>query len=221
MTILLASLTRVAEKRGNVPHELERLQSMLTKGLAATRSLWSDVQTGYHWVYRAAHILSNDETLKGAQVRQRYEELLTEMAEVSASSKALTTMLTTFRKVTTSYWPGLFHCYDVPDLPRTNNDLEHYFGSARHYERRATGRKSASPGLIIRGPVRVITLVASCHQQFSCDDLRLTDIARWRTLRNELDYRQTICRDRSRFRKSPEAYVAALEEMLLTERLPT
>ncbi len=221
MTILLASLTRVADKRGNVPRELERLQSMLTKGLMATSSLWSDVQTGYHWVYRAAHILSNDETEKGAQVRQRYEELLDSMTEVSASSEVLTTMLTTFRKVTASYWPGLFHCYDVPDLPRTNNDLEHYFGSARYFERRTTGRKSASPGLVVRGPVRVITLVASCHQQFSSDELRLTDISRWRTLRNELDYRQTIRRDRSRFRKSPEAYVAALEEMLLTERLPT
>lgn len=74
---------------------------------------------------------------------------------------------------------------------------------------------------MVRGPVRVITLVASCHQQFSSDDLCLTDIARWRTLRNELDYRQTIRRDRSRFRQSPEAYVAALEAMLLTERLPT
>jgi hypothetical protein len=61
-----------------------------------------------------------------------------------AVRSALTTMLTTFRKVTASYWPGLFHCYDVPDLPRTNNDLEHYFGSARYAKRRATGRKSAS-----------------------------------------------------------------------------
>lgn len=109
----------------------------------------------------------------------------------------------------------------MPDLPRTNNDLEHYFGSARYYERRATGRKSASPGLVVRGPVRVIALVASCHRHFTSDDLHLTDISRWRTLRNELDYRQTIRRDRYRFRKSPEAYLAALEEMLLTERLPT
>ena len=120
---------------GSVAGELERLQSMLTKGVTATSSLWADVQTGYHWVYRAAHILSNDEKLKGAQVRQRYERLLAEMADVSASSEALTTMLTTFRKVTASYWPGLFHCYDVPDLPRTNNGLEYYFGSARYSER--------------------------------------------------------------------------------------
>jgi len=24
--------------------------------------------------------------------------------------------------VSRSYWPGLFHCYVVPGLPRTNND---------------------------------------------------------------------------------------------------
>ena len=35
---------------------------------------------------------------------------------------ALTTMGATFRKVTTSYWPGFFHCYEVTDLLRTNND---------------------------------------------------------------------------------------------------
>ncbi|HWT78832.1 MAG TPA: hypothetical protein VN648_08505, partial [Candidatus Methylomirabilis sp.] len=26
-----------------------------------------------------------------------------------------------FLKVTRSYWPGLFRCYDAADLPRTNN----------------------------------------------------------------------------------------------------
>ena len=29
-----------------------------------------------------------------------------------------------FLKVFRSYWPGLFHCYDVEDLPRTNNNLD-------------------------------------------------------------------------------------------------
>jgi len=48
------------------------------------------------------------------------------MEQTPTSSKTLATMLSTFRKVTTSYWPGLFHCYDQADLPRTNNDLEQY-----------------------------------------------------------------------------------------------
>ena len=46
-----------------------------------------------------------------------------------------------FRKVTRSYWSGLFHCYDVADLPRTNNDLEQLFGAHRYHERRSSGRK--------------------------------------------------------------------------------
>ncbi len=49
---------------------------------------------------------------------------------------ALTPAVVHFQKVTASYWDGLFHCYQVQDLPRTNNDLEQFFGTARHVERR-------------------------------------------------------------------------------------
>jgi hypothetical protein len=78
------------------------------------------------WVHRAAHILSNEENLSAAQVRYSYEDFLAEMGRVPTSSETLVTMLSTFRKVTASYWPGLFHCYDLRDLPRTNNELEQY-----------------------------------------------------------------------------------------------
>src|SRR3712207_8356057 len=66
-----------------------------------------------------------------------------------------------FLKVTVSYWPCRFHCYGVADLPRTNNDLEHLFGSNRYHERRATGRKTASPGTVLRGAVRLIAATAT------------------------------------------------------------
>ena len=143
------------------------MQSFLTEGLTETAPLWSDVQQGYAWVHRAAHILTNDEKQTATQVRHTYENLLTEMEQAPTSSETLATMLSIFRKVTMSYWPGLFHCYDVPDLPRTNNELEQYFGSARYHERRATGRKQASPGLVVRGAVRVVASVASRLHPFS------------------------------------------------------
>src|SRR5258708_17930253 len=101
------------------------MHAYLSKGLAATHPLWADVQAGYTWVHRAAHLLTNDEKQNATQIRQSYETLLTEMGQAPAASETLTTMLTTFCKVTASYWPGLFHCYDEPDLPRTNTDLEH------------------------------------------------------------------------------------------------
>jgi hypothetical protein len=191
------------------------------KGLTETASLWSDVKLGYAWVHRAAHILTNDEKQNAAQVRQTYEGLLAEMEQISTSSETLATMLSTFRKVTTSYWPSLFHCYDHADLPRTNNELEQYFGSARYHERRASGRKCASPGLVVRGAVRVVASVASRLCPFSGAELCLTDPMRWRTLRSELDHRQEARRMQHRFRKSPENYLAALEEKLIKERLPS
>ena len=197
------------------------MQFFLTKGLTQTASLWTDVQQGYVWVYRAANILTNDEKQKAAQVRQAYEVLLTEMEQAPTSSEALTTILSTFRKVTTSYWPGLFHCYDHADLPRTNNDLEQYFGSARYRERRATGRKQASPGLVVRGAVRVVASIASGLHPFSGAELCLTDPRRWRDLRSELEHRHEARRMQHRFRKSPESYLAALEEKLIKKRLPT
>jgi hypothetical protein len=197
------------------------MQFFLTKGLTETTPLWSDIQQGYAWVYRAAHLLTNDENQKAAQVRQTYESLLAEMEQVPTPSETLSTMLSTFRKVTVSYWPGLFHCYDHADLPRTNNDLEQYFGSARYHERRATGRKCAAPGLVVRGAVRVVASVASRLHPFSGAELCPADLTRWRALRNELDHRHEARRMQHRFRKSPESYLAVLEEKLIKERLPT
>src|SRR5258708_2810614 len=197
------------------------MQFFLAKGLTETAVLWPDVQQGYAWVHRAAHILTNDEKQNAGQVRQTYEELLDEMEQASSSSEALTTMLSTFRKVTASYWSGLFHCYDHTDLPRTNNELEQYFGSARYHERRATGRKQASPGLVVRGAVRIVASVASRLHSFSGVELCPTDLAPWRALRSELNNRHEGRRMQHRFRKSPEKYLAALEEKLIKERLPS
>jgi hypothetical protein len=197
------------------------MQFFLTTGLAETAELWADVKQGYAWVHRAAHILSNDDKLSATGVRQTYETFLAEMEHTPTPSEPLATMLSTFRKVTTSYWPGLFHCYDHADLPRTNNELEQYFSSVRYHERRATGRKQASPGVIIRGAVRVVASVASCLHPFSGPELCPTDLIRWRTLRSELNHRHEARCMQYRFRKSPEWYLAALEEKLSKERLPS
>jgi hypothetical protein len=195
-------------------------RAFLTKGLTETAALWSDVKQGYAWVHRAAHLLSNDDKLEASEVCQTYETLLAEMEQTATPSETLATMLSTFRKVATSYWSGLFHCYDIPDLPRTNNELEQYFGSARYHERRATGRKQASPGLVVRGSVRIGASVASRLHAFSGPELCPIDLVRWRTLRSELNHRQEARCKQHRFRKSPETYLLALEEKLGKERLP-
>lgn len=81
LSLIMASLERVAQKEA-LPSPLDKLHRLLTKGIAATEPLWSDVQAGYALVHRAAHILTNDEKKNAAQVRQIYELLLTEMAQI-------------------------------------------------------------------------------------------------------------------------------------------
>ncbi|HSF31208.1 MAG TPA: transposase [Candidatus Tectomicrobia bacterium] len=44
-------------------------------------------------------------------------------------------------KVSRSYWPGLFHCYDVPRVPRTNNELESRFRDTGRRLLRTTGQQ--------------------------------------------------------------------------------
>ena len=48
-------------------------------------------------------------------------------------------------------WWGLFTCYDVKDLPRTNNELERYLRRIKAGQRRVTGRKNVHDFLIRYG----------------------------------------------------------------------
>lgn len=172
------------------------------------------MQAGYEWVHRTAHLLTNAEQQSANEVQQNYQSLLDEIRQETYPSEPLQKMMTTFLKITDSYWPGLFLCYDVSDLPRTNNDLEHVFGSTRYHERRATGRKQASPGLVVRGAVRIVASVASQRCHFTGPELQPGNLAQWRALRHQVESRHEARREQYRFRKNPVEYLATLEEKL-------
>ena len=110
----------------------------------------------------------------------------------------------------------------MPELPRTNNDLEHCFGSARYHERRASGRKGASPAMVVRGSVRLLAAVATPPEGFDAAGIRRPmDIEGWRALRSSLEKRQETRRDQLRFRRNPDVYLRRLEEQLLKQALPS
>jgi hypothetical protein len=188
---------------------------MLTKALSRTAALWPPIKDAYALVYQAAHILANHEQQTGAQVRESYLVHLSQMREQKASLGELSTAIDHFVEITENFAPGLFHCYDVPDLPRTNNDLEHCFGVARAHERRATGRRGAIPGVVVRGSVRLMAVVVAKQEDLQAVDLQPTNYQAWRQLRTQLQYRQEARRQQFRFRKDPAAYLAALEAQLL------
>jgi hypothetical protein len=149
------------------------------------------------------------------------EDLLAEMRTGQAAVGPLQPAVVHFLKVSASYWPGLFHCYDSPGVPRTNNDQEQYFGSARYHQRRASGRIRATSATVVRGSVRVLAATAARLHRFGEDELRHPNLDRWRGLRRSLDMRREARRQQGRFRKDPEAYLAALESRLLKSTLPS
>jgi hypothetical protein len=183
--------------------------------------MWPAIRIAYDWVHQAARLLENEDALTGREVRQRMEDLLTEMRAEQASVGTLQPAVAHFLKVSASYWPGLFHCYDVPGVPRTNNVLEQFFGSVRYHHRRASGRIRASAATVVRGSVRALASTASRLHLFGEYELRHPNLDRWRGLRHSLDLRQEARRQQGRFRKDPDGYLAALETMLLKPSLPS
>jgi hypothetical protein len=197
------------------------LLHLLRQGLQATAALWPPIQTGYALVHHAAHVLANQDHLDGAGLRQAYQDqVLTPWRAHTAADDPLAAAATHFAKVSASYGPDLFHCYDVPGLPRTNNELEQDFGAARHLERRATGRKMASPALVVRGAVRIVALMATRDHPLAAEDLRPRDVAAWKALRRCIEARHEARRVQARFRRNPTTYLATLEERLLKPALP-
>jgi hypothetical protein len=198
-----------------LPPALKQLQQLLSKGIMATNTLWSPLQSAYKLVYQAVHILANQEQDTGTQVRERYLTFVNQMREQKANVEPLGEAIEHFCHITDNFARGLFHCYDVEGLPRTNNDLEHCFGVARVHERRATGRRGAIPGVVVRGSVRVITAVVTKEQPFSTEELRPSNYQHWRDLRASLQQCEETRRRQFRFRKNPAIYLATLEAQLL------
>jgi hypothetical protein len=194
---------------------------LVAAGLHATAGLWPVLALAYAWVWKAAHILGDKGAQTASQARQQLGGLLGAMTRHAPSAGPLAGAVRHFVRVSRSYWAGLFACYDVPDLPRTNNDLEHLFGSHRYHERRASGRKGASPALVLRGSARLLAAAATRQRPYTAEELARADPTRRDELRQQLEARRQRRVMRRRFRRDPEAYLRQLEEQLLQSALPT
>lgn len=190
------------------------LQQVVGRGLFATAGLWAPLQTAQSWLAQAARVLANADGADATRVEMALRAVRTEVLTYQDDA-AVGAWAVHFYKVTMNYWRGLFHCYEHVEIPRTNNDLEQYFGAARHHERRATGHKRPTSAVVVRGAVRVVAAVATQLREWPADALRPGSVAAWRQLRKELEGRHEVRRAARRFRKDPEVYLAKLEAQLL------
>ena len=77
----------------------------------------------------------------------------------------LSPWLTQFRDdlldVSERYWSGLFHCYNIVGLPRTNNDHESLYGQTKRQLRRQLGVSELRQPLLRRGAWTVFRVNAA------------------------------------------------------------
>jgi hypothetical protein len=218
-----ASLDRAAAQAGAWPGGLQKLQRLLRRGFAETAALWPPVRLAYRWVKRVAKVLANAAQRPAKDLRQQLSRILSAMRQAAARTQEheARAPLQHFVKVTKSYGPGRFACYSSPNLPRTKNDLEHLFGSHRYHERRASGRKVASPGLVVSGSVRVLAGLATRLRPDEGLQLPAGYVDQWRAQRAALEKRRQARRQQRRFRRAPITYLHKLEELATKLSLPS
>ena len=179
------------------------------------------MRAAYHWVPRVAETLAHAPERDGDGVKRHWRALLGAMATPQhRSAPTRAAMLAHCHKVTRRYWPGQLHGYQIAELPRPNNALEQFFGAHRSHERRATGRKGASPALVWRGSVRMAACAATRLRPLAGEERAPANTQKWQAGRQQRENRRQQRVHRSRFRRHPDAYLAALEKDLLQLILP-
>ena len=137
---IATSLDQVAARAGNtLLRGLSRLRQPLRRGLEETATLFPAVResTRRSPVCGRGHPQERREGLPAKKVRRRLVQLLVRMRRAAAMTgePSVRAGLKQFLKVTKSYWPGLFGCYDVRGGPAADEQhLEHTFGSHRYHE---------------------------------------------------------------------------------------
>jgi hypothetical protein len=156
-----------------------------------------------------------EHALSGAEVRQRVEAYLEELSGAVADGRIpdwLQQPVAHIDIVLRRLGDGLYHCYDVPGLPRTDNALEQFYRRLKTTQRRITGHKRADAFVVRAGGFAVYaTATSDCTESELRQRLATVSAADWqrqRALLRATQARQTKMR---RFRLRRAAYLADLE----------
>ncbi len=218
-TDLLALLTSLENSLTHLPDEprLTCFAEAIREALLLFEQEYITIAEGYTWVLDISDILDVplpeagakplDKSLSGI-VEAKLDKYLTGLEQRSDLNPTLVAFHQHLCALTKRYAPGLFHCYDIPGLPRTNNDMESFFGRLRRLTNRTSGRQ-AKQRLHEQGAWLLFDLVEDeCEQVQRLQRVPLTE---WRNERQRMQaHLATFTADR-RFRRQPATYLAELE----------
>lgn len=194
---------------GDDPY-LRHWHQVLSETLAAYRQDFAEVQQALDWVDDIDVILQaplpteDDPGVGGNAVARRLAHYLGALADRSD----LSPWLTTFRDKelfarSERYWSGLFHCYDIVGLPRTNNDHESLYGQIKRGLRRQRGVEDLRDPLRRHGAWLVFQKDVECPEELR-EHLAQVPWADYLAERARYEERQAIFRRRYQWRHRRE-----------------
>jgi hypothetical protein len=175
--------------------QLAQLQQGLHTALQIVQAQYTLLRQAADWLAQIADLL--DPTGKpprsAVQVQQALFDYLEQIQFICKNKPGLHPFFRTLQKTTLSYAPGLFHCYDLPDFPRTNNARESDFRDLQRRLLRTTGQKGLTRRIIQRsGAWELIPRPASLKDTI----LAFHHVAQ----QDFLEERQRLHQHRNRFR---------------------
>jgi hypothetical protein len=131
---------------------LAHLYQGLQTALAPFVQTYDTLHQGAAWLHDIAYILEPVPTvpLSAEDVAGQLRGYLDTIQRQPRLSLSLETFRHHLDTVSRSYWPGLFHCYEVPGLPRTNNELESHFRETRRRLLQITGQRGQTQRTLLR-----------------------------------------------------------------------
>ncbi len=124
----------------------------LHHALLSVQSDYTDLRQAADWLQHIADLLDPEGKphRSGAEVKQELFAYLDDIQQQSQHSPRLSGFHDKIRQTSLNYASGLFHCYDVPGLPRTNNDRESEFRDLNRRLLSTTGQKGLVKRIIHR-----------------------------------------------------------------------
>jgi hypothetical protein len=105
------------------------------------------------WLIDLEHLLDPEQEppKTSARVSQAVDRYLANLTTSSALDAEDRRVADHINQVFRSFWWGLFACYDVEGLPRTNNELERFIRQIKMGQRRVSGRKNVQDFILRYG----------------------------------------------------------------------
>lgn len=216
LTLITASLKRTqANQPSDILVQLLRVSQPDPDHQETYEQIWHQ----QHWFLGLADLLDVPTTLTygwssqtGAEVAQAVSDYLDDLALLKDDFPSAAAFFDHLQARSQFWAPGLYWTYEIPLLPRTNNNLETDIGAIKQQYRRLTGRRSLKDYLMRYGP----------YLTYDDDNDDPEELLRWFqqidypsfvTEKARLEQLRERLRNIYRFRQDPAAFLADTERL--------